>query len=74
MDANVHLSPNELSVYAMIRDGHFIDIDQAAHQIDVSRPTMNRYLKTLKDNGLIVSIVGTQSWIAIHRNACIPSS
>ena len=24
--------------------------------------------------GLIVLIVGTQSWIAIHRNACIPSS
>ena len=40
----------------MIRDGHFIDIDQAAHQIDVSRPTMNRYLKTLKDNGLIEMI------------------
>lgn len=56
MDANVRPSPNELSVYAMIRDGHFIDIDQAAHQIDVSRPTMNRYLKTLKDNGLIEMI------------------
>ena len=65
MDTNIRLSPNELSVYAMIRDGHFIDMDQVAHQIDVSRPTMNRYLRTLKDNGLIEKIGNRRSgaWV-----------
>ena len=67
VDTNIRLSPNELSVYAMIRDGHFIDIDQAARQIDVSRPTMNRYLKTLKDNGLIEKIGNKRSGVWVVR-------
>ena len=48
------ISFNEAALYAMIRDGYYRDVTQAAVQIGVSRATINRCLKSLKDKGLIV--------------------
>ena len=46
-------SPNELAPYTLIHDGYYRDIELAAEQIGVSRTTLNRHLRSLKDKGLI---------------------
>ena len=48
------LRSNEVALYAMIRDGYYRDVTQAAVQMGVSRATINRCLKILRDKGLIV--------------------
>lgn len=48
------LTSNEAALYAMIRDGYYRDIEQAAVQIGVSRATINRCLRSMKDKGIIV--------------------
>ena len=48
------LTSNEAALYAMIRDGYFRDITQAAVQIGVSRATINRCLRSMKDRGIII--------------------
>ena len=48
-----HLTSKEAMLYAMIRDGYYVDIAQAAMEMNVSRPTLNRCLKSLKDKGII---------------------
>ena len=53
MDPDEWGPSKELSPYALIRDGHHRGIEQAAEQIDVSRPTLNRYLRSLRDRRLI---------------------
>ena len=45
--------PNELAPYTLFHDGYYRDIELAAEQIGVSRPTLNRHLRSLKDKGLI---------------------
>ncbi|MBP5395194.1 MAG: Fic family protein [Candidatus Methanomethylophilaceae archaeon] len=47
------LKGSEAALYAMIRDGYYVNIEQAAKQIGVSRPTLNRCLRSLKDRGII---------------------
>ncbi len=61
------IPPNEVSLYALIRDGYYRNIEQAAEQIGVSRPTLNRYLKSLKDKGLIEKIGNKRSgtWVIL---------
>ena len=49
-----NLSFNEAALYAMIRDGYYRDVTQAAVQMGISRATVNRCLRSLKDKGLIV--------------------
>ena len=48
------LRSNEVALYVMIRDGYYRDVTQAAVQMGVSRATVNRCLKILKDRGLII--------------------
>ena len=47
------LTSNESAVYVMIRDGYFRNAEQAAETIGVSKPTLNRCLKSLREKGLI---------------------
>ena len=47
------MTVNEMRLFSIIRDGHFRDIGQAAKMLNVSIPTVNRCLKSLKDNGAI---------------------
>ena len=53
MSTTKGLLPNDVALFAMIRDGYFRNIRQAAETIGVSIPTLNRSLKTLRDAGLI---------------------
>ena len=52
-DAGMKLTSSESSLYAMIRDGCFVDIGQAAVAMEVSVPTVNRCLRSLREKGLI---------------------
>lgn len=65
---NVRLLHNETVLYAMIRDGYFGDIRQAAKQMDVSRATVNRCLASLKEKGLIRKEGNRKSgiWVAVR--------
>jgi len=47
------LTSNETVLYAMIRDGYYENIQQAADEMGVSRPTLNRILKSLRDKKVI---------------------
>ena len=49
----VRMSSKETALYTLIRDGYFTDIDQAAELMGVSRPTLSRCIRSLKDKGLI---------------------
>ena len=50
---SIHLTTNETALYALIRDGMFVDIKQAARLIGISVPTLNRCLRCLREMGLI---------------------
>ena len=64
---------NELTLYSIIRDGHFKNIDQAAKLMGVSVPTVNRCLKSLKDHGTIKKIGNkkTGKWIIVTNELVI---
>lgn len=47
------LTPNENALYVTIRDGYFRNAEQAAETIGISKPTLNRCLKSLREKGLI---------------------
>jgi len=47
------LTPNENAVYVMIRDGYFRNTEQAAETIGISKVTLNRCLKSLREKELI---------------------
>ena len=53
MDPDEWDPSKELSPYALIRDGYHRCIEQAAERISVSKPSLNRYLRSLRDRRLI---------------------
>ena len=61
------MTVNEMRLYSMIRDGHYENITQAAELMKVSVPTLNRCLKSLRDNGVIEKIGNrkTGKWIVV---------
>lgn len=67
------MTVNEMKLYSMIKDGHFRNIKQAAEMMKVSVPTLNRCLKSLKDNGAIRKIGNkkTGKWIVINHEMMI---
>ena len=67
------MTVNEMRLYSMIRDGHFKNIKQAAEMMKVSVPTLNRCLKSLKDNGAIRKIGNkrTGRWIIVSDEMTI---
>lgn len=66
----IRLMPNELALYSMIRDGYFRDIGQAAETIDVSRATLNRCLRSLKEKELITKEGNKKSgtWLVTEQS------
>ena len=64
---NDEMTVNEMRLYSMIRDGHYENIVQAAELMKVSVPTLNRCLKSLRDNGVIEKIGNrkTGKWIVV---------
>lgn len=58
---------NEMRLYSIIRDGHYKNIRQAAELMKVSVPTLNRCLRSLKDNGAIRKVGNkrTGKWIVV---------
>ena len=61
------MTVNEMRLYSIIRDGHYEDIEQAAGLMKVSVPTLNRCLRSLKENGVIRKIGNrkTGKWIIV---------
>ena len=61
------MTVNEMRLYSMIRDGHYENIGQAAELMKVSVPTLNRCLRSLKENGAIRKIGNkkTGRWVIV---------
>lgn len=67
IDIDDWMTVNEMRLYSMIRDGHFRNIAQAAGMLNISIPTLNRCLRSMKDHGAIRKVGNkrTGKWVVI---------
>ena len=72
-DIEDEMTVNEMMLFSMIKDGHFKNIGQAAEMMKVSVPTLNRCLRSLKENGIIKKVGNkkTGKWVVIDRGTMI---